>query len=39
MPELDPIEPCVPEAPIHRVLEGQTAVVTGANSGLGRALP
>ena len=38
MPELDLIEPCVPEAPIHRVLEGQTTVVTGANSGLGRAV-
>jgi glucose 1-dehydrogenase len=38
MPKPDLIVPRVPDPPIHRVLEGQAAVVTGANSGLGRAV-
>ena len=38
MPKPDPIEPRIPDVPIHRVLEGQTAIVTGASSGIGRAV-
>jgi glucose 1-dehydrogenase len=34
----DLTEPCVPNLPIQRVLDGQTAIVTGANSGLGQAV-
>jgi len=28
----------LPTCPVHRVLEGQSAIVTGANSGIGRAV-
>ena len=33
-----PDERCVPGAPYHPVLTGQPALVTGANSGIGRAV-
>jgi glucose 1-dehydrogenase len=38
VPKLDLKESRVPEVSFHRVLESQTAIVTGANTGLGQAI-
>ena len=37
-PEPSPSEPTLPALPIQRILVGQRALVTGANSGIGRAV-
>jgi glucose 1-dehydrogenase len=38
LPPVPPRAPGAPSHPVHRVLEGQKALVTGANSGIGRAV-